>query len=337
MVAGAPRTSSDKEGAGASNPKDDWSHLARTVGFDALGVTTPTSGVKVWMADTYDDKVARMCHHHSSPLKKGEKIDYFVSHAWTDPSASFGTLKVLEFENQVTKHICLLHKEADRKTLRFWMDKCCIPQHDSELKQNCVEHFEDFIRISNGAVVLLNALYLTRLWCLFEWACFIRFIHPSQIFVGFFYFTQGEPAKWEHLRLISDISLAGVRCSVEADRAILVRKVEQEFHSEAQFVRFVQLSLIALIVRDLLLGIAKNNEDAYSLYVGPFLSLCSELDLTELSDKIKLFRAWEEYAFASKSKTDKERDACFQKTVADFLAGELYPLLQRAQKEALKC
>jgi hypothetical protein len=71
-----------------------------------------------------------------------------------------------------------------KRSVTVWVDRACIPQHDPTKKAICVAQLENFVASSRRLVVLLTCRYLKRLWCLFEWACFLK-IHPlKNVYLG---------------------------------------------------------------------------------------------------------------------------------------------------------
>merc|ERR550537_1415480 len=82
----------------------------------------------------------------------------------------------------------LQHSEKVRgkkmSDMLLWVDKSCIPQRDKKVKAICVRLIEEFLKLSDGFIVLLSWQYFTRLWCIYEWACFLRLHHPLDIQVN---------------------------------------------------------------------------------------------------------------------------------------------------------
>lgn len=62
--------------------------------------------------------------------------------------------------------------------IHFWVDKTCIPQGEPELMRWCVGLLEEFLVLSDG-LVSMSWTYFERLWCVYEWACFLVF-HGSE-------------------------------------------------------------------------------------------------------------------------------------------------------------
>merc|ERR1712048_633793 len=59
-----------------------------------------------------------------------------------------------------------------------FLDCVCICQHDIDLKLQGIMHLAGFLRSSRELVILLDHLYFSRLWCVYELAMF-RALNPS--------------------------------------------------------------------------------------------------------------------------------------------------------------
>ena len=72
---------------------------------------------------------------------------------------------------------------ADIKKWRIWMDLVCIDQYDETHKAHVTGLLEVYMREAKSMVVLLSPAYFTRLWCVFEYCCFLAFGDMSRIAV----------------------------------------------------------------------------------------------------------------------------------------------------------
>ncbi|CAE8693488.1 unnamed protein product, partial [Polarella glacialis] len=123
----------------------------------------------------------------------------------------------------------------------FWIDKCCIRQGQPELMKLCILLIEEFIQLCDGMVVIFNWSYLTRLWCVYEWACFLVFHEPEDLTIcaGSFYRDSTEALFLEAVR---HFSVDACQCSVPADRDILEQKINGYYCSKGHFERFLQIT-----------------------------------------------------------------------------------------------
>jgi len=92
----------------------------------------------------------------SRPMRKGEQIDFFMSHSWYD-DAKIKWARLTEFVND------FIHKYGREPT--FWLDKVCIDQDNigDGLKVLPVN-----VMACKRMLVLCGPSYPTRLWCAWE-------------------------------------------------------------------------------------------------------------------------------------------------------------------------
>merc|ERR1712232_1015554 len=64
----------------------------------------------------------------------------------------------------------------------IFLDKVCVPQHDSERKVLAIHSFGAFVQRSDRMLVLWDATYFSRLWCVFEVAVFLSLSKGGLIF-----------------------------------------------------------------------------------------------------------------------------------------------------------
>jgi hypothetical protein len=122
---------------------------------------------------------------------------------------------------------------------------------------------------------------------MFEWACFLVFHHPRSIFIGFWSFgTLSSIAK-----RLKHLSVLQLKCTVRTDGTVLMEKVLEHYRSFASFERFVRVTVLALVVRDLFRGIAKSKRGMYRKHVMPMLDLASTLKFHKLRDLLGAFDA----------------------------------------------
>ncbi|CAE8614465.1 unnamed protein product [Polarella glacialis] len=97
--------------------------------------------------------------------------------------------------------------------IHFWVDKCCIPQAHPELMTWCLDLLEEFIALSDRLVVILSWSYFDRLWCVYEWVCFLIHNKASSIFLCVDAFVRSRTLPLL-LESVKNFSLANCKCSL---------------------------------------------------------------------------------------------------------------------------
>jgi len=117
-------------------------------------------------------------------------------------------------------------RERSLSNLTLWVDRCCSPQADKEVKAMCVSLLEGFVKHSNGMLVLWSWHYFSRLWCIYEWVCSLRNHSPEKILIGCDAFLKENPTDTLPLYLDTIERLSGhfARCTIESDRVCLEQK-----------------------------------------------------------------------------------------------------------------
>ena len=104
----------------------------------------------------------------SRPIRKGEIVDFFMSHSWyDDPEIKFEKLSKL----------CESFKHRQGRFPTFWLDKVCIDQQNigGGLKALPIN-----VMACRKMLVLVGPTYPTRLWCAWELCTLLSFISTSQ-------------------------------------------------------------------------------------------------------------------------------------------------------------
>jgi len=109
-------------------------------------------------------------YERSRPLRKGETIDYFVSHSWRDDQVKKWNL------------VSCCAKAFYNNTGRwptFWIDKFCLRSDaaaNDGLKCLCM-----YIRACDRMLVLCGPTFSTRLWCAWEIFTVFAFQGESEV------------------------------------------------------------------------------------------------------------------------------------------------------------
>lgn len=261
----------------------------------------------------------------------------FVSHSWAQPADWHSHVGHTSYEEIKATELCrvarlcaeLLFSDHHRwREVNFWVDKSCIPQGNDALLECCVGLIEDFIQLSNGLVVLLTWSYFTRLWCVYEWACFLIKKSPSSILICVDPFLRCSTLPL-FLASIKNFSLARCECHVESDRALLLEKVDQYYISTAAFERFLKFTAIALVART----VAETQLVADSSAVTPWIELASECCFVGLAGAlqrlVKQSSKWRETKKDLRLVDIKDR-------VKRFFRKEVNPLFVAVRQECVR-
>lgn len=247
------------------------------------------------------------------------QCDYFVSHCWPAPcdwddhfvrgdekTRAYEYKKVL----QLNSTLKLIQRQeingcpqSSEKTVRWedlicWVDKACIPQDDAEAKMASISLIEEFIKQSNGLIVLLAWNYFSRLWCVYEWACFLVLHHPLNVEIGLDAFLKHRPDETLPLFIqsIEDISVQKCQCFKEDDRSILEGKVfhyyqgDTKSESFSSFERFAKYTAISLMAKEIIVWRASADEAAELAWLQPLRDLASRLGFSHLHQALQAAR-----------------------------------------------
>eukprot|EP00746_Dinoflagellata_sp_MGD_P055526 gnl/MRDRNA2_/MRDRNA2_24149_c0_seq1.p1 gnl/MRDRNA2_/MRDRNA2_24149_c0~~gnl/MRDRNA2_/MRDRNA2_24149_c0_seq1.p1 ORF type:complete len:827 (+),score=164.60 gnl/MRDRNA2_/MRDRNA2_24149_c0_seq1:194-2482(+) len=235
-------------------------------------------------------------------VRRVSRVDYFISHCWSVPP------NWNEHFNINRRHDMYEYKKALQlqSTLQFvrrtqdtekpwqqyvcWVDKACIPQDDEDSKAMCINLIEEFLKLSDGLIVLLTWHYFTRLWCIYEWACFLVLQHPLRVHIGVDVFLKHNPEQTlsAFLQSIEEISVKDAQCNNEGDRAILEEKVFRYYRGEtreesfASFERFAKYTAISLIARDIIMWRARVGGNEENKWLQPLRDIAKRLEFTRL-------------------------------------------------------
>eukprot|EP00930_Biecheleria_cincta_P059606 TRINITY_DN4530_c0_g1_i1.p1 TRINITY_DN4530_c0_g1~~TRINITY_DN4530_c0_g1_i1.p1 ORF type:complete len:673 (-),score=137.02 TRINITY_DN4530_c0_g1_i1:232-2250(-) len=268
----------------------------------------------------------------------------FLSQSWgvpkdwdkiMGPDNSYAQAKAAE--------ICCVAKEiaarelgsADNWTqVGFWLDKCCIPQGDATIMSWCVNLLEEFITFSDGLIVLLPWTYFSRLWCVYEWVCFLLVHDPMDIEICADPFIRDTTVHL-YIDCIRNFKIANCQCFHEPDRQILLDKVAWYYKSPAAFEKFLKFSAIALFAR----CVASRRSAKAASALQPWQDLATDCGFTGLASKIeemaKLLPIWRQAAvkFAKGGGTANLQLATNEKVDSHFRK-ELVPLINAQRDEA---
>lgn len=246
-----------------------------------------------------------------------KRVDIFVSHSWSPPEnwelimgsdvrhadVKSTTLAIM------AKDIALARGELDSwGEITFWVDKACIPQDSPKLKELCIGLIEHFVSRCDYICVIFTWSYLERLWCVFEWACFLVDKEPSEVHLQNEFFVKEDtlPLYLDNVRYFS---LRRAKCFHESDRAILEKKISDCYVSHQAFEELVQATVVALMARSMAY---RGGRSVYlrNTFYQPWVDLAGELGFKDLQVALQGCRPLEwrsEAAISTRSPTGAVR------------------------------
>jgi len=239
----------------------------------------------------WETKVGVLADYELS--RPASKAHRFVTHSWSPPAnwedimgkeCSYADIKAMELY-MVAKDIAEqeLDKNSSWEDVAFWVDKCCIPQQHP-LTRRCITLIEEFIRRSDGMVVLFSWDYFDRLWCVYEWAAFLVHQSAEQVEMCVEFFLRPS-TRALYLHSIKTFSVRNAKCFHEPDRVLLKDKIYQYYISEAAFERFAKYTVIAVLSR---IAVHRSGRSAREMEeeLRPLRALAEELQLPALKEAL---------------------------------------------------
>ncbi|CAK9110149.1 Uncharacterized protein SCF082_LOCUS51164 [Durusdinium trenchii] len=245
--------------------------LGRTVETDLLMRSTTAKTIAAAWSDIHLCQCTRFWetsegHEEDYQLSQDALFaDGFVSHCWAPPDDWDEVMGEVSYAEVKATTLAVMAKDIalgrDRSlsawgSITFWVDKACIPQDHEDLKALCVNLLEKFILKCEYTCVLFTWNYLERLWCIYEWACFLI----SQDVVGPLLLEQS------YLDSVRNFSLKKAKCHKESDRKLLEQKIHREYVSEEAFEKLMQATVIAFMARSMAYPAGRNPELERRLY-----------------------------------------------------------------------
>ncbi|CAL1165355.1 unnamed protein product [Cladocopium goreaui] len=267
----------------------------------------------------------------------------FLSQSWGIPKEWDDLMGAGSYAEAKAAEICCVAKDIAARELgstsrwkevHFWVDKCCIPQGDQELTGWCVNLLEEYIIFCDGLVVLVPWTYFTRLWCVYEWVCFLLCHDPMDIEICADPFVR-ESTLPLFIDAIGNFKLSSCQCFREADRPILYNKVEKYYKSIDSFEKFLKFTAIALFVR---CTAQRRSAKAVSA-LEPWRYLAERQGFSALADRIsemmQKLPEWREGAVKSATGggTNDVQTAVLQQ-VEEWFKAKMVPMIVQMRKES---
>lgn len=244
----------------------------------------------------------------------------FVSHVWSAPP-DWAQVMGPRAQYAAVKASALYYAVADLggvdgwAEFSLWVDKSCIVQTDGGVKAGTVAHLEQFLRRSDGLLMLLSWDYFSRLWCVYEYSVFIALFDPRQAYVSVDAFMR-PASQPRFLSALEGFSVGGAKCGVEADRPVLRAKIGTYFVSEPAFEEFAKATAIALIAIAMCRR-AGRSQHVYQEDYAPWVQLAARLGYTELE---RALRAADPVAWRNSSRPPGLKTAALGRVAADWHA-----------------
>eukprot|EP00903_Cladosiphon_okamuranus_P015168 g14024.t2 len=205
------------------------------------------------------------------------KVDWFVSHTWArdrrDPmfrnSAEFTAFKAMELNNfledvAAEKQACRRESgsisrldemlvKVPKEPLVLWIDKFCVSPDILERRLVVERHMEYFLTNSEGFLALLSSGYFQRLWCVYEWGCFVATHGVStldRIRVCVSWLCSSPTFQVPLLAHdIEVLSISSLKCSELNDQLFLRSTISERYTSVNAFQRMVQVSALCSLAK----------------------------------------------------------------------------------------
>ena len=268
----------------------------------------------------------------------------FLSQSWGIPKEWDELMGAGSYAEAKAAEICCMAKDiaalelgdtARWREVFFWVDKCCIPQGDQELTGWCVNLLEEYIIFCDGLVVLVPWTYFTRLWCVYEWVCFLLVHDPVDIEICADPFVR-ESTLPLFIEAIGNFKLASCQCFREEDRPVLINKVSQYYKSVEGFEQFLKFTAIALFVR---CTAQRRSAKCFSA-LEPWRHLAEKQGFRDLALKVEdvmnLLPRWREDAVKNvKGGGTRDVQTDVFKHVEAWFKAEMVPLILNNRKDPL--
>lgn len=138
----------------------------------------------------------------SRPLRKGEKIDFFMSHSWHDDS---------KIKWQALNAFVGKFRAVEGRNPTFWLDKVCIDQDNI---QDGLKAIPVYVMACKKMLILCGSTYPLRLWC--AWELFTLFSF------------QGYEAAQARVELIPLINAESDKTITKGSRKLALSKVAED-------------------------------------------------------------------------------------------------------------
>mmetsp|Transcript_16444 Transcript_16444/g.29871 ORF Transcript_16444/g.29871 Transcript_16444/m.29871 type:complete len:232 (+) Transcript_16444:2-697(+) len=133
-------------------------------------------------------------------------------------------------------------------------------------------------------IVLLSWHYFSRLWCVYEWAAFLVWHEPRNVRLSVDLMMRPGTIDL-YVDSVRSFSVSGAECFNEADRPLLLKKIDAYYNSIEDFEKFVKGTAIALFARFAARPAGRSKNDADDLFM-PWVNLAKELGFDRLQSNL---------------------------------------------------
>eukprot|EP00457_Paulinella_chromatophora_P007679 gb/GEZN01007703.1/.p1 GENE.gb/GEZN01007703.1/~~gb/GEZN01007703.1/.p1 ORF type:complete len:349 (+),score=43.39 gb/GEZN01007703.1/:27-1049(+) len=274
-----------------------------------------------------------------------QEIDIFVSHVWVDKTYikarsdlffwDIKTTGVMKCSKQLVQREIPGLKGRELSDWIFWLDRACVDQSNKHMRAHATEVFDDYIQSCRGLVVLLSPDYLSRLWCVFEYSCFLAFHQMNEVSIYTWAFMDSPDTGDHMVERLRTLSISSCQCSFESDRVHLVNKVAELYVNEKAFERFAKFTGIAMIVHSLFASPAVFSQDRADKFLKPWYALARELGFEDLAKVLEGWPVVDQYV-AVQSQAPPDQNPIWGQTVQLFVSENLMSLVAIERKLALR-
>mmetsp|Transcript_46062 Transcript_46062/g.107707 ORF Transcript_46062/g.107707 Transcript_46062/m.107707 type:complete len:719 (-) Transcript_46062:227-2383(-) len=266
----------------------------------------------------------------------------FVSHSWWPPQDWHQVMgEKCSYEAIKAAELCIAAKDLSAEYLRdasrweearFWIDKCCIRQNDEEFMSLSIQLIEEFMQLCHGMVVIFTWSYLERLWCVYEWACFLVFHEPHDMVIcAESLYRVGTEERF--LESVRRFSVEQSQCTDPEDRKVLEQKIKEYYGCCENFERFLRVSVIAIIGRCLAARGARSKTGLCN-----WVALADDLGFQDLADGLRLAdpAAWRQQALDEVETSNTDLQSCIKAQSDAWFADHITPILAAERRRAVQ-
>lgn len=195
-----------------------------------------------------------------------------------------------------------------------------------------IQLIEEFMQLCHGMVVIFTWSYLERLWCVYEWACFLVFHEPHDMVIcAESLYRVGTEERF--LESVRRFSVEQSQCTDPEDRKVLEQKIKEYYGCCENFERFLRVSVIAIIGRCLAARGARSKTGLCN-----WVALADDLGFQDLADGLRLAdpAAWRQQALDEVETSNTDLQSCIKAQSDAWFADHITPILAAERRRAVQ-